>query len=76
MAVLHRISGAALGLVLALIAFAAPINAQQPTLKIDVTGGVIEPVPFAIPAFIAENAASAAIATNITRVIAEDLLST
>ncbi|MCK4862091.1 MAG: Tol-Pal system protein TolB [Rhodobacteraceae bacterium] len=76
MAVLYRISGAALGLVLALIAFATPVNAQQPTLKIDVTGGVIEPVPFAIPAFIAENSASAAIATNITRVIAEDLLST
>jgi len=76
MAVLHRTSGAALGLLLAFIAFAAPVNAQQPTLKIDVTGGVIEPVPFAIPGFIAENSASAAIANNITRVIAEDLLST
>ena len=76
MAVLHRTSGAALGLLMAFIAFAAPVNAQQPTLKIDVTGGVIEPVPFAIPGFIAENSASNAIANNITRVIAEDLLST
>ncbi len=76
MAVLYRITGAALGLLLALTAFAVPVSAQQPTLKIDVTGGVIEPVPFAIPVFIAENSASAAIANNITRVIAEDLLST
>ncbi|MBL4873899.1 MAG: Tol-Pal system protein TolB [Rhodobacteraceae bacterium] len=76
MAALYRITGAALGLMLALVSFAAPISAQQPTLKIDVTGGVIEPVPFAIPTFIAENSASTAIANNITRVIAEDLLST
>ncbi len=76
MAVLYRINSIALGLMLAFIAFAVPVNAQQPTLKIDVTGGVIEPVPFAIPVFIAENSASTAIANNITRVIAEDLIST
>ncbi|MGE4610961.1 MAG: Tol-Pal system beta propeller repeat protein TolB [Paracoccaceae bacterium] len=76
MAVLHRITSAAFGLLLAISVSAVPASAQQPTLTIDVTGGVIEPVPFAIPSFIAENAASSAIANNITRVIAEDLLST
>lgn len=76
MAVFHRITGAAFGFLVAFITIATPVSAQQPTLTIDVTGGVIEPVPFAIPSFIAENAASSAIANNITRVIAEDLLST
>lgn len=76
MAVLFRTFGTALWLMLTLLAITGPVSAQQPTLKIDVTGGVIEPVPFAIPGFIAENSASAAIANNITRVIAEDLLST
>jgi len=76
MAALYRITGAAMWLMLAFTSFVVPASAQQPTLKIDVTGGVIEPVPFAIPEFIAENSASTAIANNITRVIAEDLLST
>ncbi len=76
MALLSRYTGAVLALMLAFLAIAGPVSAQQPTLKIDVTGGVVEPVPFAIPGFIAENSASTAIANNITRVIAEDLLST
>ena len=76
MAGFNRILGGAFALLLTLSSFAAPVVAQQPTLEIDVTGGVVEPVPFAIPGFIAENSASAAIASNITRVIAEDLLST
>ncbi|MEO1918380.1 MAG: Tol-Pal system protein TolB, partial [Paracoccaceae bacterium] len=76
MAVLHRITSAVFGLLLAISVSVVPGSAQQPTLTIDVTGGVIEPVPFAIPSFIAENAASSAIANKITRVIAEDLLST
>lgn len=66
----------ALGLLIANIAITTPAFAQQPTLKIDVTGGVTEPVPFAIPGFIPENSGANSVAFNITRVIAEDLLST
>ncbi|MHA1128590.1 MAG: Tol-Pal system beta propeller repeat protein TolB, partial [Alphaproteobacteria bacterium] len=76
MAVINRTIGVALGLMLSLSSFVAPAFAQQPTLEIDVTGGVIEPVPFAIPGFIAENGGANGVASNITRVIAEDLLST
>ena len=76
MAVINRTIGVALGMMLSLTSFVAPAVAQQPTLEIDVTGGVIEPVPFAIPGFIAENGAASGVANNITRVIAEDLLST
>jgi len=50
--------------------------AQQPTLEIDVTGGVIEPVPFADPVFIAENGAAGPVATQITQVVASDLAGT
>jgi TolB protein len=59
---------------LALIPAAAP--AQDGPLRITITDGVIEPLPFAIPEFIAENAAAADHARNISRVIAADLAGT
>lgn len=45
-------------------------------LRITITDGVIEPLPFAVPAFVAENGAAAEYATNITRVVAQDLVGT
>ncbi|ALI56658.1 Tol-Pal system beta propeller repeat protein TolB [Celeribacter marinus] len=45
-------------------------------LKIDITQGVIEPVPLAIPDFIAETADAAEFARQISDVIAADLVGT
>ncbi|WP_227284612.1 Tol-Pal system beta propeller repeat protein TolB [Boseongicola sp. H5] len=45
-------------------------------LRIEITEGVIEPLPFAAPVFIAENAAAADVAQDITRVISADLRGT
>ncbi|MFV0358694.1 Tol-Pal system beta propeller repeat protein TolB [Tropicimonas sp.] len=46
--------------------------AQSP-LRIEITEGVIEPLPFAIPAFVAESGAAGQAANDVTRVIAQDL---
>ncbi|MBD1203963.1 MAG: Tol-Pal system protein TolB [Rhodobacteraceae bacterium] len=55
----------------------APALAQsQGPLRITITDGVIEPLPFAVPGFVAENGAAADYAANITRVIATDLAGT
>ncbi|SPF75866.1 Dipeptidyl-peptidase 5 [Aliiroseovarius pelagivivens] len=45
-------------------------------LRIEITDGVIEPLPFAIPEFVAEDGGSSDIARSISRVIAADLAST
>jgi len=45
-------------------------------LRIQITDGVIEPMPFAVPDFIAENAAAAQYASKIARVVAADLQGT
>ena len=42
-------------------------------LRIEITEGVIEPLPFAVPQFTAEGAAAGEFAVNISRVIAADL---
>jgi TolB protein len=55
----------------------APIagNAQGP-LRLEITKGVIEPLPFALPTFIAADAGATDVAQDITRVIAADLRGT
>ena len=57
---------------------AAPTMAQQSNgpLRIEITEGVIEPLPFAVPIFIAENAAAQDVALQLSQVIAGDLAST
>ncbi|WP_136635794.1 Tol-Pal system beta propeller repeat protein TolB [Pseudooceanicola onchidii] len=55
---------------------AAPVTAQDGPLRIEITEGVIEPLPFAIPAFVPETGGSAEMANNITRVVSEDLTGT
>ena len=47
--------------------------AQSGPLKIEITDGVIEPLTFAIPIFEAENLEAAAVATEISRIVATDL---
>lgn len=50
--------------------------AQDGPLRIDITEGVIEPLPFAVPNFVAENGDAGEYAANISRVIAADLAGT
>ena len=69
------------GLLLALgLAFgglcSAPAMAQNGPLRIEITEGVIEPLPFALPDFVAENGGGGEYAANIARVIASDLTGT
>jgi len=64
------------GLLLAL-ALAAPLAAQaqsQGPLRIEITDGVIEPVPVAVPAFVPENARAGDLAQKITSVVVADLV--
>ena len=65
-----------LTLLAALLVFALPAAAQTGPLRIEITEGVIEPLPFANPDFVAENAAAAELARAISRVVAEDLTGT
>ena len=65
-----------LTLLAALLVFAMPATAQTGPLRIEITEGVIEPLPFANPDFVAENAAAAELARAISRVVAEDLTGT
>ena len=71
----------ATALLVALLAVATliaqPATAQSPgPLRIEITEGVIEPLPFALPEFIAGNSAATDAASDITRVIAADLAGT
>ncbi len=58
----------------ALSLLAAPARAEP--LRIEITEGVIEPLPFAVPDFQAENAGAADMARQIARVVAADLAGT
>ncbi len=57
---------------------ASPVQAQSNSgpLRIEITEGVIEPLPFAIPEFIAGSSRVEDAASDITRVIAADLAGT
>ncbi|MGR3363448.1 MAG: Tol-Pal system beta propeller repeat protein TolB [Maritimibacter harenae] len=70
-----------LALALALLALAPFVSApaaqaQDGRLRIEITEGVIEPLPFAVPTFQAETSGAAPYAEEITRVIAADLSGT
>ena len=58
---------------LALRPFAA---AAQAPLRIEITEGVIEPMPFAAPGFVPDSAAAADLAARITQVVIDDLTGT
>ena len=61
---------------LLLAAFAAPLAAQDGPLRIEITEGVIEPIPIAIPPFATETAGAEGWAEDIARVVAADLTGT
>jgi len=63
-------------LILALLALALPVSAQQGPLRIEITEGVIEPMPFAAPSFVPVNADAKEIGEDIAGVVAADLVST
>jgi len=67
---MHILAGLALALGL------TPAIAQDGPLRIEITEGVIEPLPFAVPTFIAENAAAQEYAARLTQVVADDLAGT
>ena len=68
----------ALALALAALTLVATAQAQQRSgpLRIEITEGVIEPLPFAVPDFVAENPAAQEYARSVARVIASDLVGT
>ena len=65
-------------LLLASLWFAAPVAQAQNggPLRIEITEGVIEPLPFAVPQFLPETPAAATLAAELTRVVAADLANT
>ncbi len=63
----------ALAVLAALVAF-APAQAQP--LRLQITEGVIEPMPFAMPAFVPENSAGGQYAEALARVVAANLSNT
>lgn len=54
----------------------SPALAQDGPLRIEITEGVIEPLPIAVPNLVAETAGSAEIGAQLARVIAADLTGT
>ncbi|MFK7876229.1 MAG: Tol-Pal system beta propeller repeat protein TolB [Paracoccaceae bacterium] len=75
MAMKRQIIGAVLG---ALAVFVGPglVLAQVGPLRIEITEGVIEPMPVAVPNFVAENQAGQQYAAELSRVVAANLSST
>ncbi|MBT9382702.1 Tol-Pal system protein TolB [Pseudooceanicola sp. CBS1P-1] len=59
-----------------LFAGPGPALAQSGPLKLTITEGVVEPMPFAAPTFVAENGQSADMANKLTRVVVSDLVGT
>ncbi|MGJ8605716.1 MAG: Tol-Pal system beta propeller repeat protein TolB [Marivita sp.] len=60
------------------LAVCAPLAvlAQSGPLRIEITEGVVEPLPYAVPDFVAESAGAQQLAQQIARVVAEDLTGT
>lgn len=66
-----------LSLVLALTGLThLPTGAQADPLRLVIDEGIIEPMPFAVPAFQVENSGAGDLANNIARVVAADLAGT
>ena len=65
-----------LSLVLACLVWVMPALAQNGPLRIEITEGVIEPLPFAAPDFVSDNAAGADMGRKIAEVVAADLTGT
>ncbi|MBK0329196.1 Tol-Pal system protein TolB [Rhodobacteraceae bacterium F11138] len=64
------------GLLIAAALFPASLMAQDGPLRIEITEGVIEPLPFAVPGFVPDTPEAADTARQLTQVIAADLTGT
>ncbi|SFT97437.1 Tol-Pal system beta propeller repeat protein TolB [Sedimentitalea nanhaiensis] len=64
------------GLLIGATLFAAPLAAQTGPLRIEITEGVIEPLPFAVPGFVPDTPGAADTARQLSQVIAADLTGT
>ena len=74
MTIFKSLAPALVLVIMALIGNAPSALAQErPTLRLEFKEGVIEPLPFAVPDFVAENAGAEELARNIARVVAADL---
>ncbi|MDF1803332.1 Tol-Pal system beta propeller repeat protein TolB [Thalassovita sp.] len=65
-----------LTLLSALLVLGFTVPASAAPLRIEITEGVIEPLPYAVPDFVAENSAASKVAKDLARVVAEDLSGT
>lgn len=75
----RAVFSAALAATLATLALFLTASAAQPQsgpLRIEITEGVIEPMPFAVPAFVAENSAGQQYSDQLSRVVAANLSNT
>ncbi|WGI22838.1 Tol-Pal system beta propeller repeat protein TolB [Amylibacter sp. IMCC11727] len=64
-----------LKLMIAAVMLGVPAQAQENgPLRIEITEGIIEPMPIAIPGFVAENAGAEAFAQQLTQVVTSDLV--
>ncbi|UOA26633.1 Tol-Pal system beta propeller repeat protein TolB [Pseudosulfitobacter sp. DSM 107133] len=62
---------------MAVLAWTAPTaQAQQGPLRIEITEGVIEPLPFAVPTFVPENSESGPMGQQLSQLVAADLIGT
>ena len=61
-----------LGVALAALFPSLTVAQSQGPLRIEITEGVIEPLPFAVSPFLAENAAAEPYAADIARVIGQN----
>lgn len=70
----NTLKACALACVLALSGVSAwAQDAARGPLRIEITEGVIEPLPFAVPDFVGENAGAGQLSAQIARVVAADL---
>ncbi|TNC47834.1 Tol-Pal system protein TolB [Rubellimicrobium rubrum] len=73
---MNRIILALWAALIAAFALAHPVHAQQGPLSITITEGVIEPIPFAVPAFTVEIGGAESVARDIASVVSADLVGT
>lgn len=69
----YRILTICVALICAVANTSLPAQAQQGPLRIEITEGIIEPLPFAIPSFQPESSEAAQLAVDLARVVSDDL---
>ena len=75
---MQRLAWLLLAVLMAAAPLTGPVSAQERDgpLRIEITEGVIEPLPYAVPDFVGEGAEAAEWGARISRVIASDLSGT